>query len=125
MAFWDDIQKGVTGAASFTAKKTTEFTGIAKIKYSIHVCEQKLDKCFAEIGRLHYDTQKEGTDHSREIETIIMQIEKLTNDLAFKNAELMKMRKSVTCTACGAEVAKECHFCPVCGKRMDDKSDVE
>lgn len=121
MAFWNDIQKGVTGAASFTAKKTTELTGIAKIKYTIHVCEQKLDKCFAEIGRLYYETQKEGADNAHEIETLIMQIDKLTSDLAFKNAELMKARKSVTCTSCGAEVAKECIFCPVCGKRMDEE----
>ncbi len=125
MAFWEDLQKGVTDAASFTAKKTSELTGIAKLKYAIHTCEQKLDKCFAEIGRLFYESQKEGTDHASEIATLIMQVEKLTSDLAINNAELMKLRKAVTCDSCGAEIAKECIFCPVCGKKMDEDETIE
>lgn len=123
MAIWDDIQKGVAGAAAYTAKKTAEITDMAKLKYAIHTCEQKLDKCFAEIGRLFYDSQKEGTDHATEIATLIMQVEKLKGDLEISNAELMQKRKSVTCPICGAEIAKECIFCPVCGKKVDEEDE--
>jgi len=120
MAIWEDIQKGVAGAASYTAKKTAEITDMAKLKYAIHTTEQKMDRCFAEIGRLFYESQKEGTDHAAEIATLIMQVEKHQSDLALSNAELMTKKKAVTCPTCGAEIAKECIFCPVCGKKMDE-----
>ena len=125
MAFWEDLQKGVNDVAAFTSKKTTELTGLAKLKYAIHVCEQKLDKCFTEIGRLFYESQKDGADHSAEIATLIMQIDKLTSDLALHNAEIMKLKNAVTCTSCGSEIAKECIFCPICGKKMDEEEKSE
>lgn len=125
MAFWEDLQKGVADAASFTAKKTSELTGIAKLKYTIHSNEQKLDKCFAEIGRLYYEMKKEEADHEIEISTLMMQVDKISADLVLNNAELMKLKKSVPCPECGAEIAKECIFCPVCGLKLDKNEETE
>ena len=125
MAFWEDLQKGVADAAAFTAKKTGELTGIAKLKYTIHSNEQKLDKCFAEIGKLFYESQKTGADHTDELATLSMQVDKISADLVLNNAELMKLKKSVPCPSCGAEIAKECIFCPVCGLKLDKKEETE
>ncbi len=125
MAFWDELQRSVSDAVEFTAKKTSELTGTAKLKYSVHTTEQKLDKCFAEIGRLFYESQKEGTDHASEIATLIMQVDKLSDDLAADNAELLKMKRSVVCPSCSAEIAKECIFCPVCGCRLENEENGE
>ncbi len=127
MALWDDIQRSVSDAVEFTAKKTSYLTGTAKLKYNVHTTEQKLDRCFAEIGRLFYDSQKEGSDRSSEIATLIMQVDKLSDDLAAGNAELLKMRHAVVCPSCSAEIANECIYCPVCGRHLegDEASDNE
>lgn len=123
MALWDDIKSSVSDAVEFTAKKTSELTGTAKLKYSVHTTEQKLDRCFAEIGRLFYESQKDGSDRSSEIATLIMQVDKLSDDLASGNAELLKLKHAVVCPSCTAEIAKECIYCPVCGRRLEE--DVE
>ncbi len=121
MTFWDDVQSGVTKAASFTAKKTTELTGMAKIKYNLHIKEGKLEKCYAEIGKLYYLTKKEGEDHSVEIDTFIMQIDKLTEDIGQLKMELSKLKNTRVCGECYAEVSKDCTFCPVCGEKIEDE----
>ena len=119
MTFWDDVQRGVTNAASFTAKKTTELTGMAKLKYNLHIKEGKLEKCFAEIGKLHYAAKKDGEDHSVEIDTFIMQIDKLTEDIGGLKIELSKLKNTYVCDECFAEISKDCTFCPVCGEKID------
>ena len=118
MSFWEDLQKSLNDAASFTVQKTTELTGIAKLKYNIHAAEGKLERCYSEIGKLFYDTQKTGTEHTAEIATIIMQADKLNSDIESMKAESAKIRNTNICENCSAEVSKDCIFCPVCGTKF-------
>ncbi len=118
MSFWEDLQKSLTDAAAFTVQKTSELTGIAKLKYNIHAAEGKLERCYSEIGKLFYDTQKTGTEHTDEIATIIMQADKLTSDIESMKAESAKLRNTNVCENCSAEVSRDCIFCPVCGAKL-------
>lgn len=118
MAFWDDIQKKLSDAAAFTVQKTGELTDVAKLKYKVKVTESKLEKCYAEIGKLIYDAKKNGVDHEFEVTTLIMQADKMKDDLDTLSTELAKIRNTDVCESCGAEVSKECTFCPVCGAKF-------
>ena len=42
MAFLDDLKKSLSGAADYTAKKTTEVTGVAKIRLDIRTANSRL-----------------------------------------------------------------------------------
>lgn len=121
MAFLDELQKGLSNAAAFTVQKTGELTDFAKLKYNLHVSEGKLQTCYAEIGRLFHDTQKTGTEHTSEIATLIMQADKLIDDIAAMKAESAKNKKTTVCANCAAEVSKECTFCPVCGTKIESE----
>ncbi len=136
MAFIDDLQKSVSDAVQFTAQKTTELTGMAKIKFNMRSEEGKLEKCYSEIGRLFYTAEKEGKDNSYEISTLIMQADKINSDLADLRKEFAKLKKACICTSCGSEISNECVYCPVCGTKVEveepeeaeaeeDKSDEE
>lgn len=83
MAIWDNIQKGFTGATSYTAKKTAEITDSAKNKYNLFNLNNKLEKCYASIGKLYLDARRNDTDHDFEIATLIMQIDKIEADIAY------------------------------------------
>ena len=119
MAFWDDLQKGVSNAASFTAKKTTELTDLAKLKYNIHTEETKLERCFTEIGRLFYSSKRDSTDTSAEITSYIMQADKIRADIASYKQELARLRRVCICQSCGAEISNNCIFCPTCGAKLE------
>lgn len=89
MALWNDIQKGLNDATSFTTKKTTELTDSAKNKYNLYNLKNKLEKCYASVGRLYLDARRNDADHDFEIATLIMQIDKIEADIAYikKTAE--------------------------------------
>ena len=77
MALWNNIQKGLSDATSFTAKKTVEITDSAKNKYNLFNLKNKLEKCYASLGRLYLDTRRNDESHDSEILTLIMQIDKI------------------------------------------------
>ncbi|MBQ2469278.1 MAG: hypothetical protein II503_06275, partial [Clostridia bacterium] len=76
MAFLDDLQKTVTDAAYYTAKKTSELTGAARVKFNIKAEEIRLKSTYAKIGSLFYSAEREGLDHTDEIATLITQADK-------------------------------------------------
>lgn len=119
MAFWEDLQKGVTEAASYTAKKTSELTGIAKMKFNLHSEELKLEKCFTKIGSLFYTSEREGVDNTAEIAALIMQADKIKASVNSYREQLSKLRNSSICPGCGAEIAEDSVFCHVCGLKQE------
>lgn len=125
MAFWDDLQKGVSDAASFTAKKTSELTEKAKLKFNLHSEEMKLEKCFTRIGKLFYASEREGVDNTAEIATVIMQADKIKADINSYREQLSKLKNTSICAGCGAEIAEDSMFCPVCGLKQEPKDDCE
>lgn len=124
MAFLDDIQKSVTGAANYTAKKASKLSGIAKLKYNIRTEEANLERCYTDIGRLFYTAEREGVDHAAEISTLIMQADKINANIAGYRDELAKFKKTTVCDSCSAEVPKEFQFCPHCGAEMERECDA-
>ncbi len=118
MAFFDDIQKTVTDAAYFTAKKTSELTGAARVKFNIKAEEMRLRSTFAKIGGLFYASEREGADNSAEIAELIMQADKIKGDIEAYREKLAEYRKSRVCPECGGKVSKSAHFCPNCGVKI-------
>ena len=119
MAFFDGIQKSVTDAAAAAAKKTSELTGIARVKFNIRAEEARLRSTFSKIGSLFYAAEREGADNSAEIATLIMQADKIKSDIQAYKEKLAEYRKSTLCPFCGAEVPKDVFYCPICGEKQE------
>ncbi|MBR3423961.1 MAG: zinc ribbon domain-containing protein [Clostridia bacterium] len=118
MAFLDDLQKTVTDAAYYTAKKTSELTGVARVKFNIKAEEIRLKSTYAKIGSLFYSAEREGLDHTEEIATLITQADKINGDIAAYREKLAELRKARTCAECGGKVSKSASFCPNCGAKI-------
>ena len=132
MAFLDDLQKTVTDAAYYTAKKTGELTGIARVKFNIKAEEVRLKSTYAKIGSLFYSAEREGLDHTEEIATLITQADKINGDIAAYREKLAELRKARTCAECGGRISKSASFCPNCGAKIvreeetkDDDTDYD
>ncbi|MBR6916483.1 MAG: zinc ribbon domain-containing protein [Clostridia bacterium] len=118
MAFLDDLQKTVTDAAYYTAKKTSELTGVARVKFNIKAEEIRLKSTYAKIGSLFYSAEREGLDHTDEIATLITQADKINGDIAAYREKLAELRKARTCTECGGKISRSASFCPNCGAKI-------
>ncbi len=53
--FWDDLGRKITGAAERIEKKTEEIAEIAKLKKQIYSLERKMERDYAQIGKMVYD----------------------------------------------------------------------
>ena len=119
MSIWDNIAKGVSDAASYTAKKTGELTTLAKMKYSLHSEESKLSECFEEIGKLYYAYQREGTDYISEIAALISEADLVKTNIACMKEEIARLQNDAICQSCGAKIDASMCFCPVCGAKQE------
>ncbi len=118
MSIWDDIAKGMSDAASYTKKKTGEFTALAKMKYALHSEETKLAECFEEIGKLYYAYQRDGVDYVAEIAALIAEADMIKITIADMKVELAKLQNMGICEGCGAKLDKAMAFCPSCGLKQ-------
>ena len=118
MSIWDDIAKGMSDAASFTARKTGEITNLAKMKYAIHSEESKLSECFEEIGKLYYAYQREGIDYVSEIAALIAEADMIKLTISEMKEEMARTQNNVICGGCGAKIDAGMLFCPMCGQKQ-------
>lgn len=119
MSIWDDIAKGMSDAASFTKKKTGEFTNIAKMKYALHSEETKLSECYEEIGKLYYAYQREEVDYVAEIAALIAEADIIKMTIDEMKAEIAKLQNNVICENCGSKIDSSMAYCPVCGTKQE------
>lgn len=119
MSIWDNISKGVSDVASFTAKKTGELTNLAKMKYALHSEESKLSECFEEIGKLYYAYERQGIDYAGEIAALISEADLIKTNIASMKEELAKLQNDAICHSCGARIGADMPFCPACGAKQE------
>ncbi len=120
MSIWDDIAKGMSDAASYTVKKTGEFTNLAKMKYALHSEETKLSECFEEIGKLYYAYQRDGVDYVTEIAALIAEADVIKLTIAEMKEDIAKLKNDTVCNKCGAKLDASMAFCPACGEKQAD-----
>lgn len=125
MSFFNEIKRNVSGAASAASKKTSEFTGIAKLNLNIKLEETKLSECYEEIGRLFYTAERNGEDNTSDIATYIMQADRIKAVIADYKAELARLKKVVICEGCGTEISETAAYCSVCGAKQTKKVEEE
>ncbi len=125
MSIINEIKKNVTEAANIASKKTTELTGIAKLKVNIQREKTKLSDCYKEIGRLFYTAERSGADHTSDIAAYIMQADKIKANIAGYKAELSRLRKVTICEGCGTEISNTAAYCSVCGAKQMKKCAAE
>ncbi len=125
MSIINEIKRNVTDAATVASRKTTELTGIAKLKVSIKMEKAKLSECYEEIGRLFYTAERSGEDHTSDIAAYIMQADKIKANIAKYKTELAKLRKIVICEGCGSEISDTAAYCSVCGAKQVKKAPAE
>ena len=119
MAFLDDLKKSLSGAADYTARKTTEVTGVAKIRLDIRTANSRLAKCYEKIGRAYYKTLKESAeDQSEVIETAVKEADAVKEEISALRLQLAKLQACVICPSCGAQISDKSVFCPLCGIKL-------
>jgi len=125
MKIWDDVTKAASDAATMAAKKTSELTAAAKLKYKLHTEQTRLSVIYEKIGRLYYDSIKSGVDNTAKIAELTAEVDAVSAEIASCTAKLADMKRKRLCPACNAEIAKDSIYCPRCGAKQPASTDPQ
>ena len=119
MAFFDDISKKITKATQTVAQKTKDVTGVAKLNISILEEEKKINKAYAEIGKLYVEKFADNADES--MAEFIATVKGAEDKISEYKEQIKEIKGVQVCEKCGAEVAANTAFCTACGNAMPVK----
>jgi DNA-directed RNA polymerase subunit RPC12/RpoP len=119
MAFFENIGKKVGGAAQAAAKKSGELVEVTKLNVSIGTEEDKIEKLYAQMGKLIYEKYITTGTADEELVEICEQIKVHEDSIKALRSKIAEIKQVKSCSNCGAEMAKDQVFCAECGTKNE------
>jgi rRNA maturation endonuclease Nob1 len=120
MSILDDVLNKTKTAVDITAKKTGELVELTKANVKIMDTQNTIDKAFAEIGKMVYNSSKGRGDYAEEIEQKIAAIDELNEKLNELREEIASIKGIIVCRSCGKENSVSNAYCSACGSSLKD-----
>lgn len=118
MDFFNKAKEKIAKTSGDVAKKAKDLTEIAKLNSQVSSNESTIKNTYSEIGQYVYENLKD--DAPAEIAEKMTLIDNAVAEIARLKAEIMKLKGSVKCENCGAEVDADVAFCPNCGAKTPE-----
>lgn len=119
MDFIKNITKKVTETAKVAAKKSGEMVELTKLKMNISSEEDKIEKEYAQMGKIVFETFERGEKVGEEFEAHCEKIASYRENIKAMKDQILKLKNVKTCPECGEEVDSEALFCPKCGAKQE------
>lgn len=119
----NEVIVGAKNAAKTVGKKATEIVDISKLRITSTELNNEISKRFEALGRVVYDSKKEGTDIEGLVSECIKSIDALYVRLHDNNEQIAKMTNKKTCKNCGGVNTNDAVFCSKCGVRLSQQEE--
>ena len=117
MAFFDKLSETLTNASKDVSQKAKDLSGVAKLTMDIHTKEDQVQKLYAQIGKLYFESHK---DDDRAEYAQIAQIKEMLVVIEDMKKDLMELKGTKICPKCGKEIDSKDTFCKGCGAKLAD-----
>ena len=104
-------------------KKTGDFVSVSKQKISVSGLENKLNRAYAELGKLQYGTLKDAEIEDTDLASAVGEIKRLTQEIKDLTDEIDEAEGKVTCSKCGEKSPADSAFCNKCGESLGKSKD--
>lgn len=119
MAFLDDFDKKLTTLGQGAIQKTKDVTDSAKLSSAIKSLEAQKKDAFSALGSIYYSVHKQyGGSVGKEADQVIRRIAELEQQIMEKKDQIQKIKGTIYCPNCNAEVPAKSIFCNICGSRI-------
>ena len=117
MAFFDKLSETLTNASKDVSQKAKDLSGVAKLTMDIHTKEDQVQKMYAQIGKLYFESHKddETTDYEQ-----MSQIKDTLATIEDMKKELNELKGTKVCPRCGQEVKAADAYCKSCGAKLEE-----
>lgn len=119
MDFIKNITKKVTETAKVAAKKSGEMVELTKLKMNISSEEDKIEKEYAQMGKIVFEAFERGEKVGDEFEAHCEKIVSYRENIKAMKDQILKLKNIKVCPECGGEVESEALFCPKCGTKQE------
>ena len=117
--FVDEFIFMAKSAADVASKKTGEVVESSKLKYQVKQTEWDIEKAYAKLGAIVYESKRSSEDLSDVISISVAEIDDLNLKLDLLEEKLRAYKNVNKCLACGKDNDANLAFCGYCGKPLD------
>lgn len=118
MAFFENIGKKIGETAQAAAKKSGDLVEVTKLNMSINSEEDKMEKLYAQLGKLVYSDFNEGIGLDARYMEICNTVMTHEQNIAAIRQKIQEIKNIKLCSNCGAELERNVAFCPSCGAQQ-------
>ncbi len=119
--FIDEFVFMAKNAADVASKKTGVVVETGKLKYQIKQSEWDLEKAYAKLGAIFYESKRSSEDFSDAILLATSEIDDLKLKASRLEEALRAYRKVKKCTKCEQDNDTSAAFCVRCGAPLADE----
>ena len=117
-----DIMYKAKNAADIAGKKTGEVVEVGKLKYQVKQMESDIEKTYAKLGAILYESKKNTEDYEEIIALAISEIDALKEKQEDIEEKLRTVKQVIKCESCSKENEMNAHFCVRCGASLEEES---
>lgn len=99
-------------------KKTGEAVNVQKLRIDLTSVEHKLNKLYAEFGKLQFAKIKDCETDEQELSDLILDIKEKLAEVDKLKGEITKLSGKINCPSCGATLPAAAQFCSRCGNKI-------
>ncbi len=92
MVSFDDVVKKVGEAAGVVASTTEKAVSIGKRKYNIAALENKINKCYNQLGQIYFEMAKNDENAESSVKELIKEIETAMSQIEAERAEIEELK---------------------------------
>ncbi len=118
MDFFDNAIEKTKEAFDIAKKKTGEVVSNEKQRFDIASLKTKLEKDYARLGLLCYETLKDDASASAPIKEAIVEITLKKEKIEQLTEELAAAKAKRVCPNCSAIIDKNAVYCSICGTKL-------
>lgn len=127
MEFFNKISEKASTAYKVTAAKTGKLAKEAKLKLKMSNLKSQINDIYLDIGAKIYEKHllKEDINIKNDLEEECTKIDILTNQIEEILNECLELNNKKQCLKCFDKIDKDCKFCPECGTKQEDTSNID
>ena len=117
MAFLMAVFDKITKAAQDVVRGAKDITDTARQNSLIAGEQKQISNLYFQIGKLYHETQEINPDTP--LGKLCLAINASNERIAAYNEEIRKIRGTIRCSSCGADIPVASSFCGVCGANTE------
>jgi DNA repair exonuclease SbcCD ATPase subunit len=117
MAFFNDLQKGLSSVGKQAADKAKEVADLTVKTTELRTEKQKLEEAYARIGERFYQDTKDVPSEEDLVD--FNEVEARLNAIQTLEQEIQQLKGKKPCPNCGEMVDADSKYCSQCGMDME------